>query len=61
MIDFDRNDPGDLEDFVRFLLNIFLWIFYIIASIIMVSAIFSDGTLPPEPDFGVIFRNWLLS
>jgi hypothetical protein len=51
----DRTDPGDLEDFVKWLFNLCLWVFFIGTSIIMIAAIFKmgDGGLPPEPQWWI--------
>jgi hypothetical protein len=53
ILGFDRSDPGDLQDFVMWLRNKFLWLCYFIISAMMIYAIFKagDGSLPPEPQW----------
>ncbi len=60
---FDPDDSGDLNDFVKWLLNICLWFFVIATSIIMLVAIFKagDGGLPPEPEWWVRLRSAMFS
>lgn len=60
---FDRKDPDDLEDFVRWLFDKCLWVFFVGASIIIVAAIFGagDGGLPPEPQKWIEFRAVLVA
>lgn len=58
---FDRNDPGDLEDFAKWLFNVCLWVFVILASVVMIYTIFGDGTIPPEPENWLIFKAWVFN
>jgi hypothetical protein len=52
---FDHTDPADLFDFVMWSRNVFLWITFVIVSIIMTYAIFKDG-VPPEPQWWLDFE-----
>lgn len=50
---FDPGNPGDLQDFVGWLFDLCLWMFYILTSIVVVAAILKagNGSLPPEPQW----------
>ena len=62
-LQYNPNDPDDLQDFVNTLQLILGWVAYILCSIAMIVAVYKmgDGALPPEPQFWIDFRAWLFA